>query len=247
MRRNGFQWPLDPQQVSSWVLFVAFVALTAAAVVPILPSRGAWAFAAVYASLALATLLVAAHTTASNAIDECVLGTLEPNTFTLATPAGAGREARPSRRIFSLWIDATVKPWAAAPTPVPSAPTPDQPSSEELSYCYLCQVGVKRRSKHCKTCRKCVDQFDHHCVWLNVRARPVCLASDRRPCPEALPIASERDRCAQRARSAMRRAACAVRLGALRAAHSVDGTPPPRALRLLPWPRVCAAELRGRA
>lgn len=37
----------------------------------------------------------------------------------------------------------------------------------ELPYCDDCQVPVFPRSKHCRTCDKCVHVFDHHCKWLN--------------------------------------------------------------------------------
>lgn len=164
MRRNGFQWPFDPLQVSSWFLFAAFIALTVAIVVPLLPGAGAWAFCVVYAILAVCTLVLAGRTTASNAIDQCVLNALEAEKSVTGSPAG--RAARSSRRPFSLCTGATVRPWGS---PSPAAPRPDAPAGEDLSYCYLCQVGVRRRSKHCKVCRKCVDEFDHHCVWLNVR------------------------------------------------------------------------------
>ncbi|XP_067348661.1 palmitoyltransferase ZDHHC1 isoform X2 [Channa argus] len=36
----------------------------------------------------------------------------------------------------------------------------------ENCHCYLCQVDVPE-SKHCKACNKCVENFDHHCRWLN--------------------------------------------------------------------------------
>jgi hypothetical protein len=173
MRRNGFQWPLDPQQVASWVFFAAFIVTTAAIVVPILPGSSAWAFAAVYGALSLLTLVMTVRTTASDGLDLCVLGEKpsmpeRPVEPPIKAPPTA-RPKRPSSRPFVLWLDATVRPWAGSGLDA-------APMAEDLSYCYLCQVGVKRNSKHCRLCRKCVDNFDHHCVWLNVsrlgRSRP---------------------------------------------------------------------------
>ncbi|CAK0799854.1 unnamed protein product [Prorocentrum cordatum] len=34
-------------------------------------------------------------------------------------------------------------------------------------YCSLCNVPSCPRTKHCHACNKCVDVFDHHCMWLN--------------------------------------------------------------------------------
>jgi hypothetical protein len=34
-------------------------------------------------------------------------------------------------------------------------------------YCYRCELHVHEQSKHCTICMKCVDNFDHHCIWLN--------------------------------------------------------------------------------
>nr|XP_056713839.1 palmitoyltransferase ZDHHC11-like [Euleptes europaea] len=33
--------------------------------------------------------------------------------------------------------------------------------------CYLCEVEVGPKVKHCSTCNKCIADFDHHCNWLN--------------------------------------------------------------------------------
>lgn len=38
---------------------------------------------------------------------------------------------------------------------------------DELAWCNYCSRDVKKLSKHCWVCDKCVDGFDHHCKWLN--------------------------------------------------------------------------------
>ncbi|KAK4769305.1 hypothetical protein SAY86_027455 [Trapa natans] len=42
-----------------------------------------------------------------------------------------------------------------------------QGSGEDALFCTLCKAEVRKFSKHCKNCDKCVDGFDHHCRWLN--------------------------------------------------------------------------------
>lgn len=43
----------------------------------------------------------------------------------------------------------------------------DQPETlyVERRYCTACNIDQPLRSKHCKECRKCTAQYDHHCPW----------------------------------------------------------------------------------
>ncbi|CAB4055704.1 ACTB_G1 [Lepeophtheirus salmonis] len=38
----------------------------------------------------------------------------------------------------------------------------------ENGHCNLCSIEISSlKTKHCSICNKCVDNFDHHCKWLN--------------------------------------------------------------------------------
>ena len=34
-------------------------------------------------------------------------------------------------------------------------------------YCIKCQIKKEYNIKHCFFCDKCINEFDHHCIWLN--------------------------------------------------------------------------------
>lgn len=48
----------------------------------------------------------------------------------------------------------------------PRSPVVD-PADPCSQYCFYCHTQVKEDSLHCRECNKCIDAFDHHCLWLN--------------------------------------------------------------------------------
>ncbi|GJN04644.1 hypothetical protein PR202_ga22209 [Eleusine coracana subsp. coracana] len=52
----------------------------------------------------------------------------------------------------------------AAPSPLPA---PREPPGFAARFAEPVQIIRPMRSKHCPTCKHCVEQFDHHCPWIS--------------------------------------------------------------------------------
>ena len=39
--------------------------------------------------------------------------------------------------------------------------------NSEKPECKKCNFPKINRSKHCRVCNKCIEKFDHHCIWIN--------------------------------------------------------------------------------
>ena len=43
----------------------------------------------------------------------------------------------------------------------------DEPTHERPFECAICLTNVSKTAKHCRSCNRCVDDFDHHCPYVN--------------------------------------------------------------------------------
>lgn len=70
---------------------------------------------------------------------------------------------------LTIFITAVLFLWTsfADPTEYGTNEESEGKEGEEQYYCVICQVHVHKHSKHCRSCDRCVEGFDHHCKWLN--------------------------------------------------------------------------------
>ncbi|KAF0689957.1 Aste57867_18601 [Aphanomyces stellatus] len=65
----------------------------------------------------------------------------------------------------ALFLCVSLTDTSVTPTTHDVSVATDDPKA--LARCRVCLITVARTTRHCQCCNKCVDGFDHHCVYLN--------------------------------------------------------------------------------
>lgn len=138
-RTNGLQRPWHPQQVAGWLVLAAFGSCSFGV---LLPGLGPDLYpVALFVLGSLFFLHVVSHVAAL---------LIDPADPQLRRAAAAADSA-----------DATT-------TVVPELDKSKHAHVIENGKCHLCNIYTSgHRTKHCGSCNKCVEKFDHHCKWLN--------------------------------------------------------------------------------
>lgn len=136
-RTNGLQMPWHPQQVAGWLVLAAFGVCSFGV---LLPGLGPDVYPVVLFVLgSLFFLHVVSHVAA------LLIDPADPQ-----LRAAAARDDRPSSKT------------------VPELDKSKHAHVIENGKCHLCNIYTSgHRTKHCGSCNKCVEKFDHHCKWLN--------------------------------------------------------------------------------
>ncbi|OMJ87197.1 hypothetical protein SteCoe_11120 [Stentor coeruleus] len=138
MRKNGFNLPLHPLQVVLWLIIVYQIATNEISVISALEYPQNIIYIILYHLTLLIVLIFGFYASFVNPTDEV-------SKLALVLP---GKNPLPICGLCKSNVSKT---------------------SKHCGPCGrgLCKSNVSKTSKHCGPCGRCVDNFDHHCVWLN--------------------------------------------------------------------------------
>lgn len=137
-RTHGLQTPWHPQQVAGWLVLASFGACSFGV---LLPGLGPNLYPVVLFVLgSLFFLHIVSHVAA------LLIDPADPQLRALRDDGGGDNRNKT----------------------VPELDKSKHAHVIENGKCHLCNIYTSgHRTKHCGSCNKCVEKFDHHCKWLN--------------------------------------------------------------------------------
>lgn len=136
IRKNGWSLPLHPLQILSWIFYFLFGGIYFGFMIPMLPAQSLIQLLALITNAVLFILHLIF-------LLLCISINPADNNVIKRHFSSSERKIRPSE--FDRTKHAHVI---------------------ENQFCYICEVTVGPKAKHCSICNKCIDDFDHHCKWL---------------------------------------------------------------------------------
>lgn len=139
-RRSGLEWPLR-----EWVQITCWIGLAIVCLLGIGVGWGAMESETLFSKIVIAVVVVL---TVFYFISWVAVSTLDP-----MNPLTRTECLKRPRRLLRI---------------TRSTPRVETLTESKNLYCWVCDVdGLHPSTKHCRTCNKCVSDFDHHCRWLN--------------------------------------------------------------------------------
>ncbi|KAL4558934.1 hypothetical protein LXL04_037139 [Taraxacum kok-saghyz] len=184
MRRHGWQRPLHPLQIVGMSLY-GFLVVAFYTVLGLF--LGSWTTVIVVTSIfsftALAVMFLFVRCTAIDPTDKTnfkrkkkknmssalsqlnygsIMGHIVMRFFTKIERKILRKFIR-RKYLDPLSTTAQMEPLLPFPLVIKDDSVSPDPLLADISFCVLCDSQVKKHSKHCRTCNRCVEGFDHHC------------------------------------------------------------------------------------